>query len=141
MSNVLEKIKSYFNYSEEDEYDDYYEEESSELEPSNKKYSNNVVSLHPNKSSMKIVLYEPVEYNDVTSIADDLKAGKTIILNLNDVEEVTKKQIFHFLTGAAYCLEGQFFKIVTDIFVVAPGNIEIEGFKSELKNKGVFLWQ
>ncbi|NLM06243.1 MAG: cell division protein SepF [Tissierellia bacterium] len=140
MSGALEKLKAYFTYTGEDEYDDYYEEETIFKEDDSKRYSNNVVNINQNKS-MRIVLYEPLEYEDSPQMAEDLKQGKTIIVNLNLLEKETKERVFAFLTGAVYVLQGKMQKIANEIFVISPGFVEIEGVKNELENKGVFLWQ
>ncbi|HCO19215.1 MAG TPA: cell division protein SepF, partial [Tissierellales bacterium] len=31
-------------------------------------------------------------------------------------------------------------KVTKDIFILAPSNIEIDGLKDELKNRGIFPW-
>ena len=73
-------------------------------------------------------------------IIDDLKARKTVIVNLEETE-LSKKQIFHFISGGLYAMEGNIQKVTTDIFIFAPKNVEIDGLKDDLASRGIFNWQ
>lgn len=149
MSSVMNKIKYFIGVQDLDEeeemYDDYYDEEedydvslpSKTLKT--KKPDSKVLNIHSN-SSMKIIVHEPLNYDEAPQIIDDLKARKIVIVNLEQLESVIKKQIFDFISGGLYALEGNIQKVTTDIFVFAPSNVEIDGLKDELKGKGLFAW-
>lgn len=151
MASMMSKFKYIIGIDDLDEDDEYYEDyEDDEFEEypintettrSSKTMKNNkVVSIHSARS-MKLVIHEPLNYEDAPKIVDDLKIRKTIVMNLEQLEPETKRQIFDFVNGGLYSLEGTIQKITTDIFVLAPDNVEIDGnIRSELKNKGVFGW-
>ena len=138
----LDKAKYFIGLGDEyeEEYTDFPEyEEKVEAPKSKKTTHNNVVNLHTT-SSMKIVVHEPLNYEEAPTIVNDLKARKTVVVNLEQLDQTTKRQVFDFINGGLYSLEGNIQKVTKDIFVLAPNSVEIDGLKDELKNKGIFAW-
>ncbi|WZL74767.1 cell division protein SepF [Clostridiaceae bacterium 35-E11] len=130
--------------------DDYYEEEEEEsvetaieedsLTPIASK-KNKVVNIHTTMQ-MKVVLYEPTEFEETPGIVDNLKNRKPVIINLESLDQDLAKKIFDFLSGAIYALDGNIQKVSKGIFILAPNNVDIAGnINEELKNKGIFPWQ
>lgn len=102
---------------------------------------NKIVNIHTN-STVKIVVYEPSKYEEAPKMVEDLKNRKIVVINLEGLEIEPKKQIFDFLNGAIYAIDGNIQKVSKDIFILAPSNVEIDSrLKEELKNKGIFPWQ
>lgn len=128
-----EEYEDYSNYEVEDNYEEVNEA------PKSKRVNNNVVNLHTN-SNMKIIVHEPLSYDEAPVIVNDLKMRKTVVVNLEQLNNETKRQIFDFISGGLYSLEGNIQKVTTDIFVLAPSNVEIDGLKDEIKHKGIFSW-
>jgi len=123
---------------EYEEYDDY-DEEDLDI-PQSVKVNNKVVSIH-NNMNMKLVVHEPLNYEDAPKIIDDLKMRKTVVVNLEELELECKKQIFDFINGGLYALEGNIHKVTKDIFILAPNNVEIDGqLKEDIKSRGLFTW-
>lgn len=145
MSGFMEKFKYFIGIDDldmDEEYEDHDEYELEEL-PVNtrtRKVNNNVVNIHT-AGNMKLVVHEPLTYEDAPKIVDDLKTRKTVVVNLEQLEPNIKRQIFDFINGGLYSLEGNIQKVTKDIFILAPNNVEIDGnIRDELKNKGVFNW-
>lgn len=145
MSGFMDKLKYFIGIDDldlDDEYEYYDEYELKEL-PANtrtKRLNNNVVNIHT-AGNMKLVVHEPLSYEDAPKIVDDLKIRKTVVVNLEQLEPNIKRQIFDFINGGLYSLEGNIQKVTKDIFILAPSNVEIDGnIRDELKNKGVFNW-
>ena len=142
MSGFVDKFK-YFIGIDDLDYDEEYEDYELEELPVNtktKRINNNVVNIH-SVGNMKLVVHEPLTYEDAPKIVDDLKIRKTVVVNLEQLEPNLKRQIFDFINGGLYSLEGNIQKVTKDIFVLAPSNVEIDGnIRDELKNKGVFNW-
>ncbi|HSH36241.1 cell division protein SepF [Schnuerera sp.] len=147
MSTIMNKLKYFIGIDDLDledeyEYEDYENEELEEipLNANSKKMRNKVVNIHTS-GNMKLVVHEPLNYEDAPKIVDDLKMRKTVVVNLEQLEPGIKRQIFDFINGGLYSLEGSIQKVTTDIFVLAPNNVEIDGnIKDELKNKAIFQW-
>ncbi|AFS78708.1 cell division protein SepF [Gottschalkia acidurici 9a] len=147
MSNgILNKIKYLAGLEDFEEEIEEVEEEVEELEvPVTRGMvkNNKIVNIHTHtNSTIKLAIYEPKKYDEVTRIVEDLKVKKLVVLNLESTHIEIKKQVFDFVNGAIYALEGNIQKVTKDIFIVAPSNVEIDSnLKEELKSKGIFPWQ
>ncbi len=92
-------------------------------------------------SSMKVVLYQPTEFEDAKTVVDSLNEKKPVVLNLEMMEGNEAKKIFDFCNGAIYAMGGKIEKISRGIFLLAPKNVDVLGdMKEELSNKGIFAW-
>lgn len=143
MSSFMDKFKYFIGIDEyeEEEVEEVIEEEALDF-PSptkTKKYNNKVVNIHTN-SNMKIAVHEPLSYDEAPQIIDDLKSRKAVVVNFEQLELTIKRQIFDFINGGIYAVEGKIQKVTKDIFILAPSNIEIDGLKDELKSRGIFPW-
>ncbi|MDR7869873.1 MAG: cell division protein SepF [Tissierellaceae bacterium] len=144
MSNFMDKFKYFIGIDDyEDEDEDLYDDNDDDLEiptaTKTRKINNNVVNIHTN-SNMKIVVHEPLSYEEAPQIADDLKSRKVVVVNFEQLDQSLKRQIFDFVNGALYALDCKIQKVTKDIFILAPSNVEIDGLKEELKNSGIFPW-
>jgi len=149
MANIVNKLKYIMGiddleYEEEEEQEVYEEEEEvTEELPANthrNRGKNKIVNIHT-ATSMKLSIHEPLNYEDAPKIIDDLKKRKTVVVNLEQLEPGIKRQIFDFINGGIYSLEGTIQKVSTDIFVLAPANVEVDGnIKEQLNGKFTFKW-
>ena len=141
---IMDKVKYFigldvFEEEEEDINEDVQIDQEELYQLNNKK--NKVVNIHT-KSQMKVVIYEPTNFEEAPSIVDNLKSRKPVIINLENIDQELAKKFFDFLNGAIYALDGNIQKVSAGIFILAPNNVDISGnIKEELKNKGVFPWQ
>lgn len=144
-SGIIGKLK--YLTGLEDEYVEEVEEiEEEEVEVPVKtgiSKNNKVLNIHTHtNNNVKLVVYVPDKYDEVTKLVNDLKARKLVVLNLEHTPKEIKRKVFDFVNGAIYALEGNIQKISKDVFVVAPNNVEINAnLKEELRGKGVFPWQ
>ena len=141
MSNIINKFKYFIGLDDYDEEEDDFYEEDLQIPVSTKakKVNNKVVNIHTN-ANVKIVVHEPLSYEEAPEIVEDLKARRAVVINFERLDTNLKRQIFDFLNGALYAIEGRIQKVNKDIFILAPENVEIDGLKEELKSKGIFPW-
>lgn len=81
----------------------------------------------------KMVVIEPVGFDDCPRLVDSLRAKKPIIINLEKVESDTARKIFDFLSGATYALSGNVQKVSNNIFVFAPESVDV----TAISEKGI----
>lgn len=80
-----------------------------------------------NKDSLRVVLVEPISFDDCQIISDHLKAKRSVIINLEALELSTARRIIDFVGGTAYALDGSMQKAGGSIFVAVPSHVEITG--------------
>ncbi len=143
----MDKVKYFLGFGDDDYDEEYYDDEDEvvEEEPqketsifSRKKEKENVVSIQRKTGSMVITVQEPLGYDEAPLIIDDLRLGKAVVVNFEQLEASVKRQIFDFINGGIYAIDGSIQKVTRDIFVLAPKNVAIDGLKDELKSRGMF---
>jgi cell division inhibitor SepF len=78
------------------------------------------------KSGLSIVLAEPQSFEDGKRIADDLKAMKPVVVNLENLEHEVARRCIDFLSGTIYALSGSVEKIAESVFLFAPASVGVE---------------
>lgn len=77
--------------------------------------------------SVRISIQEPLDYEtDAPKVIDDILNKKVVVLNLEMVEADMRRQIFDFVSGAIYALNGTVEKVTKGIFVISPNGVEID---------------
>lgn len=94
-----------------------------------------------NKEQLRVVLLEPVTFDDCQQIADNLKNKRTVIINLENMELNLARRIIDFVGGTAYALGGTLQKIGAGIIIAVPSNVDISGdVNTFTQPKEVFAW-
>ncbi len=127
---------------EDREEEDYYEEEEIELFQESRKAKGKkagLVDIRNIPSYGKVVVYQPVSYDDTQNIVDNLKERKPVIINLETLDIELAQRVLDFISGAVYALGGTIQKVARGIFVIAPRNIDIAGnIPEESKGKNFY---
>ena len=115
MSEIMDKMKKVFGFSEEYDYEDYEENfpeerniEDVPIRTTKRKSDSGVLSL--NASNMIISVHEPLSYDESPNIVDDLRADKSVVLNFEQLDLEVKRKIFDFVSGALYAMDGKYKK-------------------------------
>lgn len=88
------------------------------------------------RPSSEVYVIKPVEFDDAQTVSDFLKAGKTIVINMEGVQIDPAQRIIDFIGGACYGLGGDLKAISANIFIAAPNNIEVSGdLRDEILNE------
>ena len=75
----------------------------------------------------EVVLFRPVNFNDASKAADDLRARKVVVVNLENVDKAMARRVVDFLTGTAYALDGSVKKIAQAAYLFCPSNLVVNG--------------
>ena len=78
-------------------------------------------------AGMRMVVYQPQSYDDTQRIIDDLKSGRPVIANLEDLNVEIAQRVLDFLSGAVYGVDGSIRKVSRGIFLLAPPHVDISG--------------
>jgi cell division inhibitor SepF len=143
-----DNVKKFAQPYADDEYDDYDDSEDGfEDEPQaaprmtrkpaeavaepaperaeNSSFNGKVLNINSNKPS--VVLFRPAKFGECTKAADDLRARKAVIVNMEDVDTNTACRVVDFLSGCAYALDGKVRKIATDTYLFCPQSMDVMG--------------
>lgn len=85
------------------------------------------MSQQQSAAGMRMVVYQPQSYDDTQRIIDDLKSGRPVIANLEDLNVDIAQRVLDFLSGAVYGLDGSIRKVSRGIFLLAPPHVDISG--------------
>jgi len=95
-----------------------------------------VVKSSATSGSGKMILLEPRAYSESQQIADHLKNGNTVVVNMKRVTADQAKRIVDFLSGTVYALSGDLQKIGAGIFLCTPKDVNVEGAITDDEEKG-----
>ncbi len=78
-------------------------------------------------NGLQVVLVKPDRFDEVTSIADHLNEGKTVVLNLEESARDTSRRIVDFLSGVAYANGGNMRKVAKNTFIIVARGVDVMG--------------
>lgn len=87
-----------------------------------------ISSAPTQRQAFKVLLVEPRSFEEVQTIADQMRSRRPVILNLEHIEKENKdvaQRILNFLSGATYALGGSSQRISNAIFFFAPQGVDV----------------
>lgn len=134
----MDKVYNIMGIESEDMYEEEYYEEypqnNYEEQSVNESYmpsrrsssrSSQRVNRFEDNPQMKLVIMQPISFEEARDIANHLKERKPIVINLEAVDNPTSRRIVDFLSGAVYALDGSIKKVSNGIFLIAPCNVGV----------------
>ncbi len=84
-----------------------------------------IVNVAPSHQQ-EVVIVEPRNHTDAQKICNDLKAGRTVICNLERIDPVITQRVIDFILGGTFSLNGKVTTISNStIFVITPSNVAV----------------
>lgn len=78
-----------------------------------------------------VSMHFPQSYEEVKSIAASLRAGHTVLLNLERASSDEQRRIMDFMAGVIFATDGQCHRFSSSTYVFAPAGVRIEGISIE----------
>ena len=97
----------------------------------------NVGSAHGTSLAREIVVHKPASYEDASSIAQSVRAGKIVVLYLRQTDPALSKRVLDFSFGVASALTAQVDRLAEKTFVVLQGKELTLEEKHNLAKQGV----
>jgi cell division inhibitor SepF len=85
-------------------------------------------------SSLELKIFKPRTMAQLLPAVDHLRAGKTVILNLEGVEKTLYRRMIDFISGAAYSLRVAIKKATDNSYCIAPSGVDVSGEAFENTN-------
>ncbi len=136
--------EEYEQYDDEEVEDTFEEEEEPAPQPTRRRpvfgaaketaapaaapstgFSGQVVSMGGAKQ--EVVLFHPANFNDTSKAADDLRAKKAVIVNMENVDKAMARRVVDFLSGCAYALDGKVKKVAQSTYLFCPFHMDVVG--------------
>ena len=115
-----------------------YEREERAERPSRHMKNDKVVNIHTT-AQLQVVLVKPEGFEEAASIADNLNARRTVVLNLESAHREVARRLLDFLSGVAYANNGQIKRVANSTYIITPYNVDVMGdLIDELENNGMF---
>ncbi|MFA5562482.1 MAG: cell division protein SepF [Eubacteriales bacterium] len=76
-------------------------------------------------SSIEVKVVSPVQFDEVSVIADYLLSGCTVFLNLEATARELTRRIIDFLSGVAYSIDGQIKRVTSGTYIITPSNVDV----------------
>lgn len=124
----------------------------SELEPERKSFfkpkakvvempESKTISIPMAQKQVKVVVLEPVSFDDSQKIADYLNSSQPVVVNFEATDKVIMKRMTDFISGVVYALGGSMKKIGHNILVCAPKNVDINADDNIYDERGGQPWK
>ena len=86
-----------------------------------------VVPINDAKGARKVgvSVFHPRQYEDVSEIADNLRARLLVVVNLVGADRALSQRVIDFLSGVVYTLDGKMQRLSEGIFLFVPSNVQI----------------
>ena len=90
-------------------------------------------------AQLQVVLVKPEAFDEAASIADNLNARRTVVLNLESASRDVARRFLDFLSGVAYANNGQIKRVANSTYIITPYNVDVMGdLIDELESNGMF---
>ena len=87
----------------------------------------------------KVQVIEPQSFNDAQDVADRVRSGTPVILNLQGIDKELRRRLIDFSSGLCYALGGAMSKAADQVFLLTPPNVEVpEDEKDRLRDRGLY---
>ena len=83
----------------------------------------------PDKVALKLL--QPKSHTEATKIADKLKEGCIVLLDISNLTKDRAVRLVDFLAGVAYVLGGEMIKTNKNTIVVSPAGVDISNFAAD----------
>ncbi len=84
----------------------------------------------PEKVALKLM--QPKSHAEATKIADKLKEGCIVLLDISRLEKEPAHRLVNFLAGVVYVLGGEMIKTNKNTIVVSPSGVDITGLAQDI---------
>lgn len=130
---LLQSVKNWVSYDDE-EFDDeildseeFEEEEISEPVSKHSFGKKNKIVSFPQNNGNKIVIMKPSSFDSAKEIAEELKARKSVIIDVGSLEADVARRIIDFVSGTICGVNGNIQRVSGGVFIAVPSNVDVLG--------------
>ena len=76
-------------------------------------------------SNIELKVVRPESFDEVSTIADYLIEGCTVVLNMELVDKATTIRMLDFLNGVTYTKDGEIKNVAQNTYIITPNGIDV----------------
>ena len=80
---------------------------------------------NPGFGALKMRLLRPTSFSEATKVADCLKAGQAVVLNLDDMDETDARRMVDYVAGVLYAVDGKIERPAQRTFLLTPRGVSV----------------
>ena len=103
------------------------EEEKIVEEP--KKATPVIANTGDSESNIELKVVRPATFEEVSSIADHLLDGCTVVLNTELLDSPSTLRMLDFLNGVTYSTDGEIKNVSRSTYIITPRNVDVSDDK------------
>lgn len=112
-----------------------YSNQKTQIRSNNKVVDINKQQRASFRGGNEVRVIKPQDISESQTVADFLKAGRPIVINMEGLELEFAQRIIDFIGGACYALDGSLKAVTANIFIAAPESVEVSGdLREEILN-------
>ena len=78
------------------------------------------------RSALQMKMVRPKKFIEAMTVADSLKAGQTIVLNLEDLSDEIGRRMLDYIAGVIYAVNGKIERPAERTFLLTPNGVNID---------------
>jgi len=129
MGRIVDKFLGVIGLEVEDELEGQVEQVSEvggEKEYNRPSRKGQLIGL-PSQRQTTVILVKARAFDEVESIAQNIKERRSVIVNVEDVEKEVAQRMIDFLSGSVFALDGNVQKVSSGTFLFATCNVDVVG--------------
>lgn len=130
LSEKLKKARASREAAEEVTFKPF-EEESEPVERREEKKAPTpiVANAGGTESNIEFKIVRPAAFDEVSTVADYLLSGCTVLLNIELLDSATTLRMLDFLNGVTYSTDGDIKNVSRSTYIITPRNVDISDDK------------
>ena len=84
-----------------------------------------VANTGDSESNIELKVIRPASFDEVSEIADHLLDGRTVVLNLELLDNVQTVRMLDFLNGVTYSNDGEIKNVAKSTYIITPHNVDV----------------
>ena len=116
----MEKLSKRENEKDEMEFKPFEQSQRAEVAPQVKEVEPPQQKPETRSTGVELKVIRPESYEVVRTVADNLIAGCTVVLNVEALDKPVIFRMLDFLNGVTYCLDGEIKRVAPSTFIITP---------------------
>ena len=116
----MEKLSKRENEKDEMEFKPFEQSQRAEVAPQVKEVEPPQQKPETRSTGVELKVIRPESYEEVRTVADNLIAGCTVVLNVEALDKHVIFRMLDFLNGVTYCQDGEIKRVAPSTFIITP---------------------